>query len=252
MAKPLVTIGLVLYKGEKYLKLALESLMAQDYPNVEYLFRDQGPEGEATAFIRTQLPDIFAKIKIEKGENLMHGGGHNALMRQMKGDYYLCCSNDMLYPPDLVSKLVAEMEKPENQAVGSATPKLMFWDFEKAINCDLEGSKTNRIDSFGIAISHAHRFSEIGAGEEDLGRYDHQTSIFGSSGALSFYRKKALNDVAYINSNGSTEYYDSLLHYKNDCDLSYRLQWAGWKSLFLSMAKVWHDRFNGNQSQSPS
>jgi hypothetical protein len=51
----------------------------------------------------------------------------------------------MLYPPDMVSKIVKEMEKEENQRYGSATVKLRKWD-------EGWGGETEVLDSCGIAV----------------------------------------------------------------------------------------------------
>ena len=239
---PKVTIGVILFKGEKYLELCLRSLLAQDYPNIEFLFRDQSPNGEAYEYIQNYLPGIFHKVSIEKGGNLWHSGGHNELIRKMTGDYYFCCSNDMLYPNDFVSKIVTEMEKPHHHHYGSATCKLMQWDFETAERGDIERSKTYVIDSFGIAITKGHQFFDIGQGEVNEHHYEGLKQVFGPSGALAVYRKKALEDIAYRAEGKKPEYFDSLLHYKNDVDLAYRLQWSGHPCLFIPETTVYHDR----------
>lgn len=242
MELPKVTIGLVLYNSEKYLQYSLRSLLNQDYPNIELLIRDQSPNGEAYNFIEKQLPDVFDQIQIEKGENLHHSGGHNALIRKMSGDYYICGSVDMFYPPNFVSEIVSVMEKGENKRFGSATCKLMRWDFEKVQPHDLEPSKTTDLDSCGLGITQSHHFYDVGQGESDRGQYDHKHEIFGPSGALGIYRKSALDTIGFKNEKGDVEYFDELIHYKNDVDLAYRLQWAGFPSLFIPEAKVYHDR----------
>ena len=239
MAKnPKVTIGLILFKGEKYLRHSLPSLIDQDYKNIEFLFRDQSPNGEVYEYIKRELPDIAKKVRLEKGGNLWHSGGHNALIRKMirhGGDYYFCCSNDMLYPKDFVSKAVEVMEKRENKRFGSATCKLMRWNFE-------EDLKTDVIDSFGIGITKGHYFFDIGQSETNQSPYLSDLEIFGPSGALAIYRKEALEDIAFTNEKGEKEYFDELLHYKNDVDLAYRLQWAGYPCLFIPQVTVYHDR----------
>jgi len=242
---PKVTIGVILYKGEKYLPYSLKSLIHQNYPNIEFLFRDQSPNGEAYEFIKKELPEVFEKAKVFKGENLWHSGGHNDLIHQMTGEYYICASNDMWYSKDFVSQIIAELEKVENRNYGTATTKLMNWNFnylnEKPN--DIEGSKTDYIDSCGIGIKQNHHFYDRGQGESDEGQYDNEKSIFGASGALTIFRKSALNKISYQNPNSNkTEYYDELIHYKNDVDLAYRLQWAGQKCLFIPQIKVFHDR----------
>jgi len=258
---PKVTVGLVLHTVYPHLKESLKSLVNQDYPNIEYLFRDQSPKGEAYEFIKTKLPEVFDVVNIEKGENLWHSGGHNALIRQMTGDYYVCCSNDMLYPPNLVSDIINELEKHENKKYGSATCKLMVWDFVLRNPDYPKIDKTTIIDSCGIGIKKNHYFYDIGQGEEDRFQYDHKRYIFGPSGALAIYRKQALEDVVYQPKNHKSqitnhklkkEYFDELLHYKNDVDLAYRLQWAGWPCLFIPEVKVYHDRQASNLEESPN
>ena len=244
---PKVSIGLVLYKGEKYLKPCIQSLINQDYPNIEFLIRDQSPNGEAYEYIKNELFGLFQRLKLERGANLWHSGGHNALIRRMNGDYYLVCSSDMLYQRDFVKKIIQTLEKPENRHYGSAACKLMVWDFDPEL---AEGQKTSTIDSCGIGITPSHHFYDIGQGEEDKGQYDRQKEIFGASGALTIIRKTALDDISYPNEYGRMEYYDSLLQHKNDVDLAYRLQWAGWKCLFIPNVKVYHDRKATNPHQS--
>ncbi len=242
-----VTIGLILRGNLHYLKLSLGSLVAQDYPNLEILVRDQSDHGEAYEYLQNEMPDVFAKLNIEKAPNVMHSGGHNALIRKMTGDWCFCASNDMWYPPDFISKAMAELEKPENKEVGSASPKLMRWDF-KVAESDLESSKTHFLDSVGIGLGPCHKFTDKGQGQEDKGQYDHRTLIFGASAAAGFYKKSALDDVAWTNDKGEREYFDETIHYKNDAELAYRLQWAGHKCLFIPSSKVWHDRQASTQS----
>lgn len=250
MNQPKVTIGLVLFKAEHYLKWCLESLMEQDYPNVELLIRDQSPNGEAYEFIKKELPEVFAKAKMEKGANLMHSGGHNALMRKMAGAYYLCASYDMWYAPDVVSRLVETLERPENAKMGTATPKLRYWDFPKTKTGDLQGSLTNRLDSCGIAVRKFHHFVDLGQGEEDHGQYDGIIKILGPSGALALFRRETLEDIAYRGPQGDRlEVFDETIHYKNDVDLAYRLQWAGWKTVTVPQAIAWHERQAKNADQ---
>jgi len=246
--QPLVTIGVVLCKNEHYLKLSLGSLAAQDYPNLEILVRDQSPNGEAYDFVQREIPEIFTKIQLSKGENKFHSGGHNALIRQMKGEWYFSASNDMWYPPDLVSKMMATLTKPEHADVGSASPKLLRWDFSKA-ETDLEASKTRFIDSVGLGLTKSHKSFDVGEGEEDKGQYDQRTLIFGASASAAFYRKTVLDDVAWMNEKGEKEYFDETLHYKNDVDLAYRLQWAGHQCLYVPSAQLWHDRQVSSRSE---
>nr|HPL93224.1 hypothetical protein [bacterium] len=63
------------------------------------------------------------------------------------------------------------------------------------------------------------------------------------SGAAALYKMEALEDVAYINEANQKEYFDELMFmYKEDVDLAYRLQLAGYKSIYTPLAVAYHDR----------
>jgi len=236
MNSPKVSIGIVLF-GTKYLKESLPSLLASDYPNLEIILLDQ-EEGVWSAFdlIWDELPDIAAnpRVKLSKGKNLWHSGGHNVCiqqaLRQSSGqapsDYYIAGSNDMLYASDCISKLVAALEESD---AGFTAPRLLRWDFDTS-------TKTDYIDSCGLLATRAQRFTDRGQGRAWEDQFKKEP-VFGASGALVCFKKSALEAIQF-----EQEYFDELIHYKNDVELSYRLNWAGQTCLFVPTAVAWHDR----------
>lgn len=248
MKLPKVTVGVIVFKETKYLPWSLTSLLDQDYPEVEYIIRDHSPNGEVFHWLKENHPEIFQKAKISIEDNgAMHSGGHNAMIRQMLEagrEVYFCVSNDMLYPKDFVSKIIQTMREEKTHV---ATCKLMRWDFEKTQAGDLEASKTDYVDSFGIGLTKGHQFFDQGQGilEKDF-HFDHK--ILGPSGAVAVFDQAALESIAYKNKQGKIEYFDENLYYKNDCDLSYRLSWAGFKCSVADV-KVYHDRQLGEKSK---
>lgn len=243
MNKPMVTVGVLLYKDEKYLAYSLSSLLDQDYENIEFVFRDQSPNAEVYNYLKEAHPDFFEKAKITTGQNLMHSGGHNAIIREMKGEYYFCVSNDMLYPKDFVRNMIEAMQKAKAKVAGC---KLMQWHYESILKRDVEGSKTTKIDSLGIGITKSHHFYDIGQGMEEKG-VKTPTKLLGPSAALAVYHKDALKAIGYKNTQGLIEYFDENLHYKNDVDLAYRLSWSGFHCLIVDSVKVYHDRQVGEK-----
>jgi GT2 family glycosyltransferase len=165
----------------------------------------------------------------------MHSGGHNELIRSMEGEYYFCVSQDMYYPDSFVYDVIKELEKTKNKNYGSATIKILQGYFEDTLQ------RTKRIDSCGIDKTFYYKFYDTGQGETDHGQYDHKKSIFGSSGALAIYRKSALEKISYKEKD-KIQYFNEKLHYKNDVDMSIRLQEKNQKCLFLPFIQVYHDR----------
>jgi len=245
---PKVVLGGILYDLEDgsyqtspYLPHFLESIKRQDYSNLELVFVDNSPqqENENKRIIQDYFPE--AEI-IYSGQNAGYAKANNAMIKKAleKGaDYFLASNVDMLYEPNTVSELVnAIMKWPQ---IASVSGKVKRWDFAHKDKDDK--GKTNFLDTAGIVITREHRFMDRGQGDIDHGQYDREGEIFGPSGAAALYKLSALEDVAFKAEDGRKEYFDELMFmYKEDVDLAYRLQWAGYKSLYTPKALIYHDR----------
>lgn len=245
---PLVAIGGILYdKADgsyltaKYLPDFLTSVKQQNYRNLKLIFIDnsENERNLSAEIVKKIFPD--AEI-IRPGYNTGFAKANNLIIRralELEADYFLATNVDTIYEPNAVSELVnAVMKTPQ---VASAVCKIKSWNFsEKTAN---HQGKTNFIDSAGIGITGQHRFIDRGQGEIDHGQYDLEEEIFGAPGAAAIYRLSALEDVAFIAEDGRKEYFDELMFmYKEDVDLAYRLQWAGYKCLYTPAAVIYHDR----------
>ncbi len=238
----MVTIGILAYNGKKYFDALFSSLLQQEYSNIEVRVLDNASPENNAEYIQKRWNDDIIVHRSEK--NLGFGGGHNRIIREMKGQYYLCFNQDMFAEPNFVSELVTVMQS--DNRIGSVTGKLYQWNAEKGTD-----GKTHIIDTVGLKAYTSHRFEDEGQGQEDTGQYDAQREIFGASGAAVMYRKEALDDIAFVGAQNFeplrdshlTEYFDQLMFlYKEDIDLAYRLRWAGWKCLYTPKAIAYHDR----------
>ncbi len=238
---PSVTIGIITHNSEKYITPCLESLQNQDYSNLEIVIFDNNSTDQTLDILQERFPNIRL---IESNENIGFARSHNEIIRQTDSEFYACFNIDMIFEPNVISELVdAIQQKP---IFGSSGGKIKRWDFDmfqKNPNASEIQGKTNFIDSAGIRILRSHRFEDRGQNEIDHGQYEDSKQVFGISGAAVLYRKKALEDIAFINEKENKEYFDeSMFMYKEDIDIAYRLQWAGWKSLYTPKAVCYHDR----------
>lgn len=239
---PKVSIGIILFGGEKYLSQCLPSLFSVQYPGeIEFLFLDYGPDFSALKEAKKYIPEakknMISFVKSQK--KMWHSGGHNSLIHKATGEYYLCASNDMFYDKNFLTPLVEALEK--NSHFSSATGKLLFWDFSPLPHKNNVRGLTTSIDSLGMQISSAQICKDIAQGEKENVAPTEKKEIFGASGALALYKKSALQSVAHT-SVVPVQYFDELLHYKDDVDLAYRLQWAGERCVFVPDSRVWHHR----------
>lgn len=227
MKKLKVSVGVILYYSEKYLKFFLDSLLSQEGIDLEILCLDHSTgKSSDLEFIKRKYRNN-SKIKLIQGENLGFAKGHNKLITMSKYDFYACLNPDMYFAPDFLLRLVSFLE--ENNNTASVGGKIYSWDFAKK-------SEKEIIDSCGLEIHKNHQFSDIGQGDIDL--YFQDQEVFGISGAAVVFNKEHLQTVAYKN-----QVFDEMMFmYKEDCDLAYRLRLAGFKSFLISSAHAYHDR----------
>lgn len=178
---------------------------------------------------------------LASGTNLGFGKAYNLMFREALGagaDYFLVVNPDTVLDRDLVRLLAADLQGDEK--AGAACPRILAWDFTNR-------QLTQMIDSDGVSISAAWRFSDARQGQP--ARPAVTSQVFGFSGAGVLLRLGALADIAFDNGD-HLEYFDELFFmYKEDIDLSFRLRLAGWNILLEPQAKLWHDRSVRPQGQ---
>ena len=103
--QPLVSIIIPVYNGGDYLREAIDSALAQTYPNIEIVVVNDGSrdEGETDAIARS----YGDRIRYFHKEN---GGCASALNRgieEMRGEYFSWLSHDDVYRPEKVEHQIA-------------------------------------------------------------------------------------------------------------------------------------------------
>ncbi|MFH1522753.1 MAG: glycosyltransferase family 2 protein [Patescibacteria group bacterium] len=217
----------------KYLPYFLPSLISANKDNHKIIVLDNSDErdNKNSIYIKANYPQINL---IWAGKNLGFAKGYNLLIKkaiEKEAQYFLMLNPDMILEENMINEMLIYANK--YKFAGAIAPKILHWDFKNK-------KKTNIIDSYGLCVTKEHRFSDKRQGEIDDNKYEKK--VFGFTGAAVLLKIEALKDVAY-NKNGHQEYFDELMFmYKEDCDLSYRLQLAGWETVFALEATAYHDR----------
>lgn len=227
-----LVVGFIAY-GEstaKYLPYFLESLTKQIYKDFQIICFDNSEEVDNPnqSFLKQNYPEMA----ILRGEgNLGFAKAYNRLITWAVGqqaDYFLALNPDMILEPDAIEKLIKAMES--DTALGSVGPLVLKWNFTGQ-------EKTGLIDTCGIKLLPGLRFVDLGQNQPNRGQFD-QSEMLGPSGAAALYRLSALEKVQQYD-----EFFDEMMFmYKEDCDLAYRLRLAGYKSVFVPEAVIYHDR----------
>jgi GT2 family glycosyltransferase len=95
------------------------------------------------------------------------------------------------------------------------------------------------VDAAGMLVTPSGRHFDRGAGRVDDGSFDRPAWVFGGTGAAAFYRREALEDVAYP---GHEVFSPSFFAYREDAELAWRLQSRGWRCLYAPLAVGAHRR----------
>jgi glycosyltransferase involved in cell wall biosynthesis len=111
---PLVSVGVPVYNGERTLPAALDSLLAQDYPNLEFVLCDNA-SADATPRICEQYAARDRRIRYERNPaNLGAIANFNLTFERSRGEFFAWAAHDDLRAPTYFSRCVeALVARPE-------------------------------------------------------------------------------------------------------------------------------------------
>jgi len=106
---PLVSIGLPVYNAERFLRQALDSLLAQDYANVELIVSDNA-SGDATEEICRSYAGRDSRLHYHRAESNMGAiWNFNRVFELAHGEYFTWAAHDDVRDPRYVSACVAAL-----------------------------------------------------------------------------------------------------------------------------------------------
>ncbi len=105
---PRVTVCLVHHERPALLRMAADSVLAQDYPNLDAVLVDDGSESPAARAALDAVEADFAPRgwRVIRQENRYLGAARNAAAAAAEGEWLLFLDDDNLLFPDAVSRLV--------------------------------------------------------------------------------------------------------------------------------------------------
>lgn len=227
----------------RFLPDLLKSIMSQTYKDFNVLIIDNGSTDGVEAFLRKEFPEIMF---LRNARNLGFSAAHNQGIRyavehwpkeELQERFVLLTNPDVILTDTFLAEIVvATKAHPE---VGSFGGKLLR-AFGENIGDELfkQIVRSDRIDSVGLNPHKNRTVTDRGAGELDEGQFESAESVFGISGALALYRASALEEVRYEDEILDHDFFA----YKEDVDLAWRLQHAGWDALYVPQAVAYHYR----------
>jgi len=126
---PAVQVLLATYNGVRFVREQIESILAQDYPSVTLLARDDGSTDGTQDILNEYAARLPSRFRVlESGQN-NQGFIRNflELMKASSADYVCLSDQDDVWLPDKVSRTVQAMRELERKW-GSDIPLLVFTD----------------------------------------------------------------------------------------------------------------------------
>ena len=126
VAGPLVSVGMPVYNGERFLQQAIDSVLAQDYPRLEVVLCDNAST-DATRAICQQAANAHANVRyVRNPENLGALANYCRVVELARGDFFLWAADDDARDPKFVSKLVGRLSEASDAVL--ATCKTVYVD----------------------------------------------------------------------------------------------------------------------------
>ena len=234
---PLVSVNLVVYSGEKYIRQCLDSVLRQTYKNIEVNILDNHSSDSTKEIIKKEFPEFNL---VEGENNLGTWPGQEELLKHSRGKYIVALSVDVTLDPHFIEEAIKVFEK--DPKIGAIQPKVYKYELSQlqTTNYKLPASV---IDTCGFQIFRSRRIVNIGHGETQLPTTNYQlpTEVFAVEGAVPVLRREALEDCRLRSQDGKIIDPD-FFWYGDDLDLAWRMRLFGWKQVFAAAAIAYHDR----------
>lgn len=215
-----ISILVTTHNSTQHIEQCLDSILNQSFRDYEIIMIDNASQDMTREIARNKYPQI---LLIENNMNYGISKAWNQGIALAKGSYICCINDDVRLQRDFLANIYNAIES--DGSIGTVQPKVLQPD-------------GRHIDTAGIALSFLRRFYDIGSGKENDGGYNMKKYIFGACDAAAVYRREALAAVRRAG-----EYFDEdFFCLVEDVDLSWRMQKAGWQTLYCPDAVCTHYR----------
>jgi glycosyltransferase involved in cell wall biosynthesis len=149
---PFVSIGLAVYNGERFIREAIDSILAQTFTDFELIISDNASTDQTEAICR-EYAEKDARIRYSRNPTNIGGANNeNLTFRLARGKYFRWAAHDDICAPELIEKCIAVLEN---------DPSIVLCHTQE-IKIDENGNSTGIVSSkLGQANTSWQRFAEV-------------------------------------------------------------------------------------------
>ena len=208
-----VSVIVVNWNGERFLKDCLGALSGQSYSDREIILVDNGSSDNSVGLTRENFPEVRI---VALSENEGFTGGNAAGLEVAQGAYIALVNNDARLDENWLENLIQPMLR--DYTVGICASKLIF-------------ENTQTLNSAGDGLTTAGVGFNRGLSGNVL-NFNVSETVFGACGAAVLYRRRMLDEIGFLD--------EDFFLYDEDTDLNFRAQLAGWKCIYVPAAVAYH------------
>jgi len=108
--KSKVSIGMPVWNGEDFIKLALDSLLAQDFKDFEIIISDNASTDNTEEICEKYIKKDERIKYIRQCENIGLDRNFNFVLDKAKGEYFMWAAHDDLWEPTYISEMVKVLD----------------------------------------------------------------------------------------------------------------------------------------------
>lgn len=151
----LVSVVIPAYNNAQYIAECVESIENQTYPNIEIIIIDDGST-DNTGDVVKNLQGKYHNITYKKISNSKSPAARNEGILMTKGEFIALVDADDIWPPDKISKQMAELKKYPGAIVLGCAQIFRLIDGKKVLG------KVITLPSAGVGKDYTHNVFRIG------------------------------------------------------------------------------------------
>lgn len=215
----MIDIIIPTYNGSHLLPTCLAALRQQTRRDFRVTIVDDGSTDDTRALLARDYPEVQI-IVLERNRGL--AAAVNRGIAATHHPYVVLLNNDTEATPTWLAHLVGTLERYPSYAF--AASKLLLFD------------ERDRIHSTGDYYRVDGVPGSRGVWQRDIGQYNAMVQVFGPCAAAAAYRRSAL---AALHVDGKV-FDEDLVMYCEDVDLNLRAWQAGYRTVYVPQAVVYH------------
>lgn len=236
-----IVVALVMHNGARWLPHCLASLAQQSRQDFMLMLIDNGSVDSSVLLVNElllQYPGLQARTKlVYNKQNLGFARAYNQAILWSSSEAVLILNQDVVLAPNYLELTMQGLE--QQPRVGAVTGSLLQWNFDvDTFHISSLSEQGALVDSTGLVLWRSRRVTNRKQGERYDDSWPQEQEVFGIPATAALYRRAALEEA----SPEHQVFDESFVSYKEDVDLAWRLQLAGWQSWYVSQAIAYHDR----------